>query len=79
MAMISNIFGLAPNWPCCLCNVHQTWPRYVEHMWMATQDNGVLASLYGPCQFTAAVGGDSTTVTVTETPNIPLTARLVLK
>jgi uncharacterized protein len=75
----SNLFGREPNWPCCLCNVHQTWPRYVEHMWMATQDNGVLASLYGPCQVTATVGSDSATVTITENTEYPFDGKIGFK
>jgi hypothetical protein len=75
----SNLFGREPNWPCCLCNVHQTWPRYVEHMWMATQDNGVLASLYGPSQLTATVGSDSATVTITETTEYPFDGTMGFK
>jgi hypothetical protein len=75
----SNLFGREPNYPCCLCNVHQTWPRYVEHMWMATQDNGLMASLYGPCHVTATVGSDSTTVTVTESTEYPFDGTIGFK
>jgi hypothetical protein len=75
----SNLFGREPNWPCCLCNVHHTWPRYVEHMWMATQDNGLLASLYGPCQVTALVGPDTATVTITESTEYPFDGRIGFK
>jgi uncharacterized protein len=75
----SNLYGREPNYPCCLCNVHQTWPRYIEHMWMATQDNGVIASLYGPSQVTASVGSDSATVTVTETTEYPFDGKIGFK
>ncbi len=75
----SNLFGREPNWPCCLCNVHQTWPRYVEHMWMATQDNGVLASLYGPSQVIATVGSDSATVTINESTEYPFDGTIGFK
>jgi len=75
----SNEFGLQPNWPCCLCNVHQTWPRYLERMWMATQDNGLIASLYGPCQVTAQAAGDSDSVTITENTEYPFDGTMGFK
>lgn len=75
----SNLFGREPNYPCCLCNVHQTWPRYVEHMWMATQDNGLLASLYGPSQVTATVANDSATATITESTEYPFDGKIGFK
>ncbi len=58
----SNIYGLMPNYPCCLANLHQGWPKLVQHMWMATQDQGVVAAVYGPCAVTARVGDDKTVV-----------------
>lgn len=31
-------------------------PSYCLHMWMATQDNGLAATLYGPCEVSALAG-----------------------
>jgi len=60
----SNIFGLVPNFPCCVVGMHMPWPRFVEHMWMATQDGGVAAIAYGPNQVVVKVGkGDLITIT----------------
>jgi hypothetical protein len=52
----ANLYGVGPNYPCCIANLHQGWPRYVAHMWMATEDNGLVALAYGPCDVTARVG-----------------------
>ena len=52
----SNIYGLMPNYPCCLANLHQGWPRFVEHLWMATHDGGLAAVAYAPCTVSARVG-----------------------
>lgn len=41
---------------CCQHNVAMGWPYYSEHMWMATQGNGLAAVLYGPNAVTAKVG-----------------------
>ena len=41
---------------CCQHNVSHGWPYYVEHLWMATRDNGLAAVLYAPCEVRAKVG-----------------------
>jgi uncharacterized protein len=52
----SNIYGLMPNFACCLANMHQGWPRFAEHMWMATNDGGLAVVAWGPASVTARVG-----------------------
>ncbi len=51
----ANVFGLEPNYGCCTANFHQGWPKYIAHMWMATNDNGLVAIAYGPNQMKAKV------------------------
>ena len=34
---------------CCVGNVNNIIPDYISNMWMATMDNGLAATLYGPC------------------------------
>lgn len=41
---------------CCVGAVNRIIPNYVIHMWMATTDGGLAATLYGPCTVTAFVG-----------------------
>jgi uncharacterized protein len=52
----SNIYGLMPNFACCLANMHQGWPKFAEHMWMATRDNGLAVVAWGPAAVNAVVG-----------------------
>jgi len=66
----SNIYGLMPNFACCLANMHQGWPKFVETMWMATNDNGLAAVAYGPSVVKAKVG-NATDVTLTEETDYP--------
>jgi hypothetical protein len=74
----ANCYGLAPNFQCCLSNLPQGWPRYVENMWMATQDNGLIAAAYGPSVVHAKVGsGDS--VSIIETTNYPFDGRVTIR
>jgi DUF1680 family protein len=45
----SNIFGLEPNYGCCTSNLHQGWPKFAAHLWMASADDGLVAVAYAPC------------------------------
>jgi hypothetical protein len=38
---------------CCTAALNRVVPWYVTHMWMATYDNGLAATCYGPCKVTA--------------------------
>ena len=66
----SNIYGLMPNFACCLANMHQGWPKFVESMWMATNDNGLIAVTYGPSKVKAVVGKGKE-VTILEETDYP--------
>ncbi|MFA5819777.1 MAG: beta-L-arabinofuranosidase domain-containing protein [Bacteroidales bacterium] len=66
----SNIYGLMPNFACCLANMHQGWPKFVESMWMATNDNGLALVSYGPSVVRARVGKGKE-VTITEETDYP--------
>ncbi len=73
----SNIYGLMPNFACCLANMHQGWPKFVESMWMATNDNGLALVTYGPSIVKAKVGNGKV-VTITEETNYPFTGSVRL-
>ena len=40
---------------CCTAALNRVVPNYVMHMWMATYDNGLAATYYGPCKVSALV------------------------
>ncbi|MFH0761037.1 MAG: beta-L-arabinofuranosidase domain-containing protein [Bacteroidota bacterium] len=43
-------------WPlCCTASLNRMLPNYVVNMWMATYDNGLAATFYGPCKVSALV------------------------
>jgi hypothetical protein len=75
----ANIYGFRPEDICCLSNMHQGWPKFVERMWMATNDNGLALVTYGPSVVKAKVG-KGTEVIVTEETNYPFsgTVRLTI-
>jgi uncharacterized protein len=66
----SNIYGFMPNFGCCLANMHQGWPKFVESMWMATNDNGLAIVAYGPSVVKAKTGKGNE-VTITEETDYP--------
>jgi hypothetical protein len=73
----SNIYGLMPNFACCLANMHQGWPKFVESMWMATNDNGLALVAYGPSVVKALVGKGKE-VTITEVTDYPFSGAITL-
>jgi hypothetical protein len=48
-----------PHVLCCAGAVNRILPNYVIHMWMATSDQGLAATLYGPCTVSARAGPDT--------------------
>lgn len=76
----ANIFGLEPNYGCCTSNMHQGWPKFVSHLWMATPDDGLAAISYAPCRVTATVkGGVKVTVDVQTDYPFDENVKIVLK
>jgi hypothetical protein len=53
----ANLFGLEPNFGCCTANLHQGWPKFVEHLWMRSPDGGLAAIAYAPCKVEARLDG----------------------
>lgn len=74
----SNIYGLMPNFACCLANMHQGWPKFTTSLWMATNDNGLIAVAYSPSSVTAKVGNRKE-VTISETTDYPFRGDISLK
>ena len=59
-----------PNVLCCVGAVNRILPTYIMHMWMATRDNGLAATLYGPCTV-SALAGPRVPVKMTTTTDYP--------
>ena len=65
----ANLFGLEPNYGCCTANLHQGWPKFAAHLWMATPAGdgvpaGLAAVAYAPCRVSATVDGKAVRVRV---------------
>ncbi len=73
----SNVYGLMPNFACCLANMHQGWPKFIESMWMATNDNGLALVSYGPSVVRAKVG-KGMEVTINEETDYPFDGKVRL-
>ncbi len=50
-----NTYRLKHSPLCCTAALNRILPNYVMHMWMATYDNGLAATHYGPCKVSALV------------------------
>ena len=66
----STVYGTTTGYPCCVSNMHQGWPKFVQNLWYATADNGLAALVYGPSKVKAKVA-DGTEVEFTEATNYP--------
>ncbi|MDR2815389.1 MAG: glycoside hydrolase family 127 protein [Proteiniphilum sp.] len=55
---------------CCQHNHGQGWPYFIEHLIMATSDNGIAAAIYGACEATVKVANGKT-VEIIEDTNYP--------
>ncbi len=65
----SNLFGLEPNFGCCTANFHQGWPKFAASLFMLSQDDGLVAAAYAPCEVRTMVR--DTPVHVVEETNYP--------
>jgi len=73
----ANLYGLSPHFSCCLTVMHQAWPRFVQSMWLATPDRGLVCGAYGPCEVTAMVAGGKK-VKITEETEYPFQGKIKL-
>jgi len=55
---------------CCVGAINRIIPNFIIHMWMATRDNGLAATLYGPSTVSARAGA-GVPVRVTSTTDYP--------
>jgi hypothetical protein len=65
------------NYRCCPHNYGMGWPYYVEEMWAATPDSGLVAQLHGPSRVAAKVG-DGTAISVTADTTYPFNDTITL-
>ncbi len=65
-----NCFGLLTGYPCCTTNMHQGWPKFVQNLWLATEDNGIAALIYGASEVNTKLP-DGTPVNFVEETDYP--------
>jgi hypothetical protein len=63
---------------CCVGALNRIIPNFIIHMWMATPDNGLAATLYGPCTV-SALAGAGVPVKVTTTTDYPFGETIRMK
>lgn len=73
----ASLMGVLCGYPCCLCNLHQGWPKFVQNLWYRTKGGGLAAMIYAPCHFTADVKGVE--VTIEEKTYYPMDGRVEVK
>jgi hypothetical protein len=69
------VYGTTTGYPCCLTNMHQGWPKFIQNLWYATADNGIAALVYGPSQVKAKVA-DGKQITIIENTGYPFKEKI---
>ena len=69
-------YGVLTGYPCCVCNMHQGWPKFVQNLWYASADNGLAALVYGPSSVKAIIA-DGKEIRFTEKTNYPFSDMIV--
>ena len=64
------VFGTLNGYPCCLSNMHQGWPKFVQNLWYATPAAGAAALVYAPCRVDMLVA-DGQRVSISEQTRYP--------
>lgn len=70
------VYGTTTGYPCCLTNMHQGWPKFVQNLWYVTADNGIAALVYGPSSVVAKIA-DGEQVTITEKTDYPFREKIL--
>ena len=73
----SNLYGLEPNFGCCTANFHQGWPKFAASLWMSSNDDGLVAALYSPCEVHTMVR--NTAVRILEETEYPFQGQVRIK
>lgn len=63
-----NIFGLKPNYGCCLANMHQGFPKFVDNLFMSNAKEMCFFT-YAPCIISTSINGKA--VEIEEKTNYP--------
>jgi len=58
----ANLFALADSET--LCALLGAWPRFVQHQWLLSRDDGLYCASYAPCQVRYRLGGASVRLNV---------------
>ncbi|KIY46374.1 hypothetical protein FISHEDRAFT_75713 [Fistulina hepatica ATCC 64428] len=64
----ANIFGLAPEYPCCTVAFPKGWPKFIANAFMVTPDHKSLVHVYlGPFKVATTLDGDNDVDVVVKT------------
>ena len=74
----ANLYSIQGHYGCCTANLHQGWPKFATHLWMATPNGGIAAISYAPCRVRTPVA-DGVTATVGVETDYPFDETVTIK
>ncbi|TRZ42046.1 beta-L-arabinofuranosidase domain-containing protein [Robertkochia solimangrovi] len=75
---MNNVLGARSGYSCCYANMHQGWPKYVQHLWYRNSGNGLSALVYGPNTVTTTVN-EGKKISIEEKTNYPFDDQIVFE
>ena len=64
---------------CCSGNVHRMFPNFLSQLWMADNENGIVAALYAPNTLHTKVGKQQVEATIKELTDYPFVGKIAFK
>ena len=74
----STAYAAPGGFECCFNNMHMGWPKFVQNMWMATDDGGLVAIAYGPSEVKAKVA-NNVDICINQDTEYPFKEKIKLK
>lgn len=72
------LFGQMTGYPCCTCNLHQSWPKFTQNLWYKTAEGGLAAMIYAPSKVTTMLP-DGTLISIEEQTAYPFEEEIRFK
>ena len=76
---MNNVLGMRSGYTCCLANMHQSWTKFTQNLWLKTKEGGLAALEYSPSETTTTVGDNNSVVTIQEDTDYPFSDQINFK
>lgn len=68
---MNNVLGMRSGYTCCLANMHQSWTKFTQNLWLKSADGAIAALHYSPNILTTTLAPNNTSVQIEEKTTYP--------